>query len=89
MGVLLQEVETLLMRLLQTLVELVELHQHTGVAFVEMESALHILNSLLLKVLLVETCQSQITPYRRELRVEAGRAFPVFDGDVVLPLVVI
>ena len=68
--VLLQEVKTLLMGLVQTFVELVQLHQNATVGLVKVESLLHIFHSLILTVLLVETCQSQITPYSWESGVE-------------------
>ena len=51
--VFLQEVETLLVRTMQTLVELVEFHQHTGVGLVEVERFLHIGQGFVLALLLV------------------------------------
>ena len=87
--ILTQEVETLLMRLVQALVELVELHEHTGIALVEAEGTLHILQSLILTILLVETGQSQVTPDGGERRIETGRELPVLDGEVILALIVV
>ena len=77
------------MRTMPMLVELVELHQVTTVFLVKVEGFLHIFHSLFLAVLLVEACEGKVSPYGWETGVELCRAFPVFDGDVVLPLVVI
>ena len=55
--ILLQEIETLLIGLMQTLVKLVELHQHATVCLIEMESLLHIFKGLILTILLVEASQ--------------------------------
>lgn len=77
------------MWLLQALVELVEFHQHAGVALVEAEGAFHIRQCFLPPVLLVEARQREVAPDGRELRVEPCRQLPVLNGHVVLPLVVI
>ena len=85
----LQEVEPFLIRMMQTLVELVEFHEHTGVRLVETEGFFHIFQRLFLTILLVETGKGEVAPYRWERRVESGRKFPVLDGHVILPFVVV
>ena len=87
--VLLQEIQALLVRLVQTLIELVEFHQNTAISLVEVESLLHILYSLILLTFLVELCQSKVTPHGREVGIEFGRGFPVLNSQVVLTLVII
>ena len=52
--IVLQEIQTLLTGFLQTLVELVELHQHAGIGIVEAEGALHTFEGLVLTSLFVE-----------------------------------
>ena len=82
--VLLQECQTLLVGTMQTLVELVELHQDALVVLVEVEGAFHVFQCLVLPVLLVEAAQGKIAPYGGERRVETCRQFPVLDGQIVL-----
>ena len=82
--ILLQEGQTLGVRLVQTLVELVEFHEHTLVVLVKVEGTLHILQSLRLTSLLVEATQGEVAPYGGEIRVKLGRTLPVLDGEVVL-----
>ena len=70
--ILLQECQTLLVGTMQTLVELVELHQDALVVLVEVEGAFHVFQSLVLPVLLVEATQGKIAPYGGERRVETS-----------------
>ena len=72
------------MRLVQTLIELVEFHQHALVVFVEVEGAFHVFKSFLLTVLLVKASQGEVAPDGRKAGVELGRQFPVLDGEVIL-----
>ena len=69
---------------MQTLVELVELHQDALVVLVEVEGTFHVFQCLSLPVLLVEAAQGKIAPYGGERRVETCREFPVLDGQIVL-----
>ena len=57
------------MRLLQTLVELVELHQRSCISLIKMKGTLHVLESLFLAPLLVEAGQCEIAPYTGEVGV--------------------
>ena len=77
------------MRILHAAVELVELHQYAGVGGVEGEGALHILHGLFLLVAFVEQGEGQVPPHGGELGIEFGRGFPVVDGQVVLPFVIV
>ena len=88
-GVLLQEGKAFGVRPLQTFVELVKFHEHALVVLIKMESTLHVLHGFGLTPLLVEAGESEVAPYGGELRVETCRKFPVLDGEVVLPLVVV
>ena len=88
-GVLLQEGQALGVGALQTFVELVQLHEYALVVLIKMEGTLHILHGFRLSALLVEASEGEIAPYGGELRVETCRKFPVLDGEVVLPLVVV
>ena len=89
LGIFLQVVKTELMGLLHPLVKLVEFHQDAGILLVKTEGTLHVLHCFLLTTLLVEASQCQITPHRRELRVELRRTLPVLDRHVILPFVVV
>ena len=87
--ILLQEVETLLMGLVQTLVELVQLHEDATVCLVQMERLFHIFKCLLLTVLLVEACQRQIAPDGGERRIELCGTLPMLYRHIILSLVVV
>ena len=77
------------MRPMQTLVELVEFHEHTAVSIVKTESTLHTLQGFLFLLLFVEIAEGKVTPYRRECRVKICRLLPVTNGNVIPTLVVI
>ena len=77
------------MRLLHAPVELIQFHQQALVVLVEVEGTFHVFDSLVLPVLFVEAGQGQIAPNGGVLRVETGGQFPVFDGQVVLPFVIV
>ena len=74
---------------LHALVELIELHEDTGIVFVEVESPLHTLQRLLLAPLFVESCQGEVAPNGGELRIETRGEFPILDSNVVLSLVIV
>ena len=88
-GIALEVVEAELVWTLHALVELVELHEDTGIVFVKVESPLHTLQGLLPAPLLVESCQGEVAPDGGELRIEACCEFPILNSNVVLSLVVV
>ena len=73
----------------QTLVQLIQLHQDTGISSIKQKGLLHTLHSLLALVLLVEQSECEVTPYGRELRISFCRLSPYLHCHIILALVVI
>ncbi len=88
-GMLFEQSKAIGMRAAQPLVELVELHEYAGVAFVETEGALHALHCLGRVVVLVEIGQGQVAPHRGERAVERSTLFPLADSHIILALVIV
>ena len=75
--------------LLHALVELVKLHENTGVVGVEAERQLHISQGIVVAVLFVEQEQGEVAPYSWEPGIELRRELPVVVCLIVLTLVVV
>ena len=73
----------------QTLIQLIQLHQNTGIGGIKLEGLLHILHSLFVLVLLIEQSECEVTPYGRELRINFCRLSPYLHRHIILALVVI
>ena len=73
----------------QTLVQLIQLHQDTGIGDIKQKGLLHTLHSLLALVLLVEQSECEVTPYGRELSINFCRLSPYLHRHIILALVVI
>ena len=86
--VLSKESQTFCMRTAKSLIQLIKLHQHTGIGWIQSKGFFHALQCLFRTLLLIEISQSQVTPCGRELIIQFNRSFPFANSQVILTFVI-